>query len=332
LSRGASPLPAEARRVLALAKQALERGDRSEARRMARLATRLAPQAEAPWLFLAATCEPRAGMAYAARALELNPDSRAARRAMRWLVQRLPAAERGPALAATGLPGSLARWIATPASLTRRRLLAPSALLPALLLVGGMAAWWRGQPADARQPRFAVQPLVKASLTPTATHTPTPTATPTPTSTSTPSPTPTPTDTPTPRPNVSWTYSYDPRELADEGRWIDVDLSEQRVTAYEGATPVRVIIVSTGTARYPTVTGQFRIWIKLRAADMAGPGYYLPKVPYVMYFYRGYGLHGTYWHRNFGVPMSHGCVNLTISDAEWLFNFAEVGMLVNVHP
>ncbi len=50
------------------------------------------------------------------------------------------------------------------------------------------------------------------------------------------------------------------------------------------------------------------------------------------YFYRGYGLHGTYWHRNFGVPMSHGCVNLPTPDAAWLFDFAEVGTLVNVHP
>jgi lipoprotein-anchoring transpeptidase ErfK/SrfK len=51
-----------------------------------------------------------------------------------------------------------------------------------------------------------------------------------------------------------------------------------------------------------------------------------------MYFYKGYALHGTYWHSNFGVPMSHGCVNFRTSDAETLFNWAEVGTLVNVHP
>ena len=65
---------------------------------------------------------------------------------------------------------------------------------------------------------------------------------------------------------------------------------------------------------------------------MTGPGYYLPGVPYTMYFYKGYALHGTYWHDNFGTPMSHGCVNLETNDAEWLYEFASVGTLVNVHP
>jgi lipoprotein-anchoring transpeptidase ErfK/SrfK len=50
-----------------------------------------------------------------------------------------------------------------------------------------------------------------------------------------------------------------------------------------------------------------------------------------MYFYDGYGLHGTYWHSNFGTPMSHGCINLTIPDAEWLYYWADVGTLVNIH-
>jgi lipoprotein-anchoring transpeptidase ErfK/SrfK len=90
--------------------------------------------------------------------------------------------------------------------------------------------------------------------------------------------------------------------------------------------------VSTGVAAYPTVIGQFRVYVKYTAADMAGPGYYLPDVPYTMYFYKGYALHGTYWHSNFGTPMSHGCVNLRTSEAQWLFNFASVGTLVIVHP
>lgn len=114
-------------------------------------------------------------------------------------------------------------------------------------------------------------------------------------------------------------------------RWIDVDLTNQRVYAYEGDTIVNSFIVSTGTWRTPTVTGQYKIYVKYRSAKMSGPGYYLPDVPYIMYFYKGYGLHGTYWHNNFGTPMSHGCVNLTTSDAAWLFNWASVGTLVNVH-
>jgi len=54
---------------------------------------------------------------------------------------------------------------------------------------------------------------------------------------------------------------------------------------------------------------------------MSGPGYYLPNVPYVMYFYKGYSLHGTYWHNNFGTPMSHGCVNMRTEEAKWLFEW-----------
>ena len=114
-------------------------------------------------------------------------------------------------------------------------------------------------------------------------------------------------------------------------RWIDVNLSEQRVYAYEGDMIVNSFIVSTGTARTPTVTGKFKIWIKLKSTTMSGPGYHLTNVPYAMYFYKGYGLHGTYWHNNFGTPMSHGCVNLTTADAGWLYNWAFEGTVVNVH-
>lgn len=122
-----------------------------------------------------------------------------------------------------------------------------------------------------------------------------------------------------------------PPNPASSGRWIDVDLSAQRLVAYEGSRAVFSAVVSTGLPRTPTVQGRFRIYVKLRSTTMAGPGYRLPGVPYTMYFYKGYGLHGTYWHNNFGHPMSHGCVNLRTSDAQWLFNWASVGTLVNIH-
>jgi lipoprotein-anchoring transpeptidase ErfK/SrfK len=117
----------------------------------------------------------------------------------------------------------------------------------------------------------------------------------------------------------------------DEARWIDVDLSEQTLTAYENGVPVHTTLVSTGLPQTPTPTGQFRIWIKLLTDDMAGEDYYIEDVPYVMYFYQGYGLHGVTWHGNFGHPMSHGCVNLPTEEAGWLFNWADVGTLVNIH-
>jgi LysM repeat protein len=122
-----------------------------------------------------------------------------------------------------------------------------------------------------------------------------------------------------------------PGPAPTSGRWIDVDLSAQRVTAYEGSTPVRSTLASTGLPATPTPTGQFKIYVKYVSTPMSGPGYYLPNVPYTMYFYRGYGLHGTYWHSNFGHPMSHGCINLPTPEAQWLFNWASVGTLVNIH-
>jgi len=89
--------------------------------------------------------------------------------------------------------------------------------------------------------------------------------------------------------------------------------------------------VSTGKPGYDTPIGEYEIWIKFLSTDMRGADYYTKDVPYTMYFYKGYAIHGTYWHNNFGTPMSHGCVNLTIPDAEWVYNFASVGTLVNVH-
>lgn len=87
--------------------------------------------------------------------------------------------------------------------------------------------------------------------------------------------------------------------------------------------------------QYPTVTGQFRIYYRLPEQDMngylLGYDYYVEDVPYVQYFYEDYALHGAYWHNNFGIPMSHGCVNLSPIDAQWLYNFTDVGTLVNVH-
>lgn len=181
--------------------------------------------------------------------------------------------------------------------------------------------------------------VVVPTTTPVPTATPIPTdiiqatATLAPVSLEQPSPTALPTDTaepgstqyvpPTPNPNGGGSNAA--------GRWIDVDLTNQRVYAYEGNTVVNSFIVSTGTWQHPTVTGQYHVYVKYRYTDMSGPGYYLPNVPYTMYFYQGYAIHGTYWHNNFGTPMSHGCVNLSIPDSGWVFNWASVGTLVNVH-
>ena len=122
-----------------------------------------------------------------------------------------------------------------------------------------------------------------------------------------------------------------------QGHWVDVNISRQKVTAYIGSTPIKTVWTSTGTRVHPTVVGTFRVWIKLPSTRMRGGSrargdyYNLPNVPSVMYFYRGFALHGTYWHRNFGHPMSHGCVNLTIADSAWFYKFGFVGMIVRTH-
>ncbi len=115
------------------------------------------------------------------------------------------------------------------------------------------------------------------------------------------------------------------------GRWIDVDLTHQVLVAYEGTTPVFTTLVSSGLPGSPTVIGTFHIYVKYLLTLMVGPGYYLPNVPYTMYFYQSYGIHGTYWHHNFGHPMSHGCVNVSTPDAAWLYGFASVGTPVVIH-
>ncbi|MCB9099829.1 MAG: L,D-transpeptidase family protein [Anaerolineales bacterium] len=106
-------------------------------------------------------------------------------------------------------------------------------------------------------------------------------------------------------------------------KWIEVDIPNQRVTAWEGNVPVMAFESSTGLPDTPTVTGQFNIYWKLKSTVMIGADYYLPEVPYTMYFYGGYALHGAYWHNNFGQPMSHGCVNLSIDNSKTLFEWAD---------
>lgn len=114
-------------------------------------------------------------------------------------------------------------------------------------------------------------------------------------------------------------------------RWIEVNLSNQTLTAWQGNVAVLHTNVSTGTAATPTVTGRYSIGMKLSSQHMSGPGYSLPGVPYVMYFFQGYAIHGTYWHNNFGTPMSHGCVNMRTGEAQFLYNWASPGTEVYVH-
>jgi hypothetical protein len=129
--------------------------------------------------------------------------------------------------------------------------------------------------------------------------------------------------------------SEPPAEASRPGeRWVDVDLTTQTLVAYVGTRPVYATLASTGRgpagSESATPPGVHRIWVKLRVSDMDNverddvePHYSLEDVPYVQFFDHAVGLHGAYWHRDFGHVKSHGCVNLAPLDAKWLFDFTE---------
>jgi len=111
-------------------------------------------------------------------------------------------------------------------------------------------------------------------------------------------------------------------------KWIEVNLTEQKAYAWEGDQLTKEFVISSGLPGTPTVQGVFRIWVRTRSQTMsggdraAGTYYSLPNVEWVQYFFEDYSFHGTYWHNNFGNPMSHGCVNMTNEDAEELFRWS----------
>lgn len=113
--------------------------------------------------------------------------------------------------------------------------------------------------------------------------------------------------------------------LASQERWILVDLKTQRLIAWEGRKPIYAIVISTGKASTPTRSGVFKIQTKVTAQRMSGAGYDLPNVPYVMFYQGNYAIHGAYWNNQFGQPVSHGCVNVAVDHARWLFDWASVG-------
>lgn len=116
------------------------------------------------------------------------------------------------------------------------------------------------------------------------------------------------------------------KNAAGEEKWIEVSLEQQKLRAWEGNKIVMEFPISSGLWS-PTPTGDFNIWYKTRSQRMVGGSkdlgtfYDLPNVPYNMFFYKGFGVHGTYWHNNFGHPMSHGCVNAPIPNAQQLFEW-----------
>jgi len=126
-----------------------------------------------------------------------------------------------------------------------------------------------------------------------------------------------------------------PPEGVTTGRWIDVDLVEQTLAVYDNYQLVFATVIATGLEPFWTRPGLFQIYIKKETETMRNNDptdyYYLDNVPWTMYFDKARALHGAYWRTRFGYPQSHGCVNLSVGDAHWLFNWAHEGDYVYVH-
>jgi hypothetical protein len=148
-----------------------------------------------------------------------------------------------------------------------------------------------------------------------------------------------------------------PKWAQDGEHWLDVSIANQTLVAYAGTKPIFATLVSTGEAGLhdpsttkSTILGEFRIFAKHRTTTMSsevvGEEFELKDIPYVQYFQEGYALHAAYWHDDFGIPRSHGCINLAPDDAKWLFSWTapevpaawhgaradRTGSVVVVHP
>lgn len=136
--------------------------------------------------------------------------------------------------------------------------------------------------------------------------------------------------------------NYQPFQTITAGdypKWIEVDLTNKRLYAYQHTTLVQTFLVSAGAPATPTVTGQYAIYAKYQQQDMRGENvdgstYFQPHVPWINYFYRDYAIHGNYWRplSYFGrINSSHGCVGLIDGDAAWVYDWAPIGTPVITH-
>jgi len=126
-----------------------------------------------------------------------------------------------------------------------------------------------------------------------------------------------------------------PPDGVTNGRWIEVDLAKQTLAVYDNFKLVFATMVATGQEPFWTRPGLFQIQQKKETETMRNNDpsdfYYLDNVPWTMYFDGARALHGAYWRTHFGYAQSHGCVNLSVGDAHWLFDWAHEGDFVYVH-
>jgi hypothetical protein len=151
-----------------------------------------------------------------------------------------------------------------------------------------------------------------------------------------------------------WVHQYDVAKLTPierpedvtTNKWVSIDLYEQTLVAYEGERPVFATLISSGLEEWPTNEGLFNVYLRYPRTTMSGAAqqsdfYSLQEVPWTMYFDGDIALHGAYWHDGFGYRRSHGCVNMSIMDAKWVYDWSadefdfsvpnDVGMSVYVY-
>ncbi len=128
-----------------------------------------------------------------------------------------------------------------------------------------------------------------------------------------------------------------PYQAAPGEKWVDLNLSSKTVTAYEGATVVHgPVSIVDGAAETPTVTGTYKVYLQYESQTMRGENadgspYVAEDVPWVSYFYSGYAFHGAAWRSSFGYSGSHGCVNMPVSEAQWIYNWVDTSTVVQSH-
>ena len=128
-----------------------------------------------------------------------------------------------------------------------------------------------------------------------------------------------------------------PYQAAPGEKWVDLNLSNKTVTAYEGATVVHgPVSIVDGAAETPTVTGTYKVYLQYESQTMRGENadgspYVAEDVPWVSYFYSGYAFHGASWRSSFGYSGSHGCVNMPVPEAQWIYNWVDTNTVVHSH-
>ncbi len=369
------------------AMQAFERGDKASARLWAERAASLAPHLEKPWLILGAVASPRASIAYLERALQINPDSVAAKKGLAWARKRLAEETSLRPVPVQPQPSNLqpdnsqlANHRPTNPSTSSGRGLQPSNLQPnprravwlafAIVSILVLVTWfiWSGNaspafalihgtntpqensfsaPVDIAKPTYTPLPTLTftPTVTPSLTLTPTDTPTQTPTNTPTDTPTLTPTDTPTVTPTPLDTATpflpdtSTPEPVTGPKR-IVVSISEQHLYAYEGDVLVYSFVASTGMNN-ATRVGTFSVLDKIPNAYGATWNIWMPN--WLGIYYSGYlenGIHALpilssgnrLWAGYLGRPISYGCVVLGVEESQLLYDWAEIGTIVEIWP